>query len=312
MFNPDEGEIGHDEEGYLKEGSEFIWNQMFGGFMPSLDKSFGFTRNEAIDFGNQLNHHNKIYKNISYAIVEGYNRNLNSQIKLKEVIKNINYSIKNSPEYISIVNKEEKKKFYIQEFYNKAFRPKASNFDEQPNEYENGMFQPIFKDYVDSYILFEGGMHLIHKTRIGAKSKDASLNVVPIPQGFPPELWEDLTNIAKMDKDTYKSLYGKVKPSGKKEWINSNYGDIFRSDKSYHTKEEGSTSEFINIAKSLYYKSSITPNHAVHIVHPIYGHSFDIASFKRVNMTYDDLYANSKIAETNKIIEDFPQINDKE
>ena len=231
-----------------------------------------------------------IFNGISEGIVHGYNKGLSSKISLTNIGIKIQNEILNDPEYLALKTDEEKKEFYTQKFYERAFTTRMSgNRKLGDNTYiKNGLYQEILADYVEGFNAYEGGLSLINKLRVGNEANTIAVRDIPPPPGFPQELWNEMKVISTMSDEEYYNTYPNSKRTTKK------------------------SRRFIDLkdGRNAIFGSPTYTRDVVHGSHPLYSvndhtDNFDYNIFNRINTSLGTVYENRYLFEVNDIIDDW-------
>lgn len=304
-WQPDDGERGFDDKP-LESLGNFAWESFFG---PAWE--------DASNASNMHTQMSEIYEGVADAIVKSQNDVLKTREYLDTLGLKIISDIKNSKEFISISNDDDKKDFFLKEFYLRAF---------------NGPYGHTLTGYIQAHNTFEGALNIMNKISIsGAEADSFVLRKVPKPEAFPQELWDELIAISNMNEEDYISNYGE--DSNIKEGVVGKYNEKYVT----HSAERhnwygmrdllnfiGQGVEIVNEAlighpEGLY-------GHIEHIqfprsglslllpdddrftimpyTHPKYGGVFNQNSFREVNTSAKSIFNLPSLVELNKKVDD--------
>ena len=237
LFNPDYGEVGweydspHTVTGFAMEriypynlyllGAQALTGEWEASgrkeaelVNPSLNKGKWSIEASKQDFSQLSSDYKTIYNGISDNIVDGHNQYLYTQKNLKEMTEIIDAQILSDENYINLTNDTDKQQYYIEKFYQIAFAQyDDSNYDTfsgfklSDGTLRPGVYQEELRKYVIAGRQYDGAINLVNSFRIGEKHTQKVLRNIPAPDGFPPELWKQLSTMASMSDSEFKALY---------------------------------------------------------------------------------------------------------
>jgi len=159
-----------------------------------------------MDYKNIHNNGKKIFDGISTTIVDSYNRGVASKTSLEYLGGEFHDKIVHSDEYEALDNDEDKIEHYKKEWFNLAFN-RETTYSKNGEPIRGAFYQDILREYVESFNGYEGGLSLINRLRVGNKAGDYYLRDIPAPEFFPPQLWDELIDVASMSDEEYIEKY---------------------------------------------------------------------------------------------------------